>query len=125
MKINLRDINEENWLECIGLTTDKWNQHFVFEEFIPSNTLSLAQSKIENDGLQKEYMMKIVLLDLLCMDIAMRIIFMSYVRLLFPFINIKEEGSYGKEAIKIIIGRNEKKLEGGKGNIFYHFIQKK
>lgn len=38
MKINLRDINEENWLECIALTTDKSNQHFVFEEFIPSNT---------------------------------------------------------------------------------------
>ena len=28
MKINLRDINKESWLEFIGFTTDKWDQHF-------------------------------------------------------------------------------------------------
>lgn len=47
MTIELRDIDKENWLKCIFLTTDKEGKHFVCEEFVASNALSIAQSKIE------------------------------------------------------------------------------
>lgn len=47
MEIQLRDIDEENWLECIRLTTDRGGQHVLFEEFVASNAVSLAQSKIQ------------------------------------------------------------------------------
>ena len=49
MAITLREITEENWVECILLTTNKDNRHSVFEEFVASNALSIAQSKIERD----------------------------------------------------------------------------
>jgi len=48
MNINFREITNENWIECIRLTTNKENQHMIFEEFIASNALSLAQSKIQD-----------------------------------------------------------------------------
>lgn len=47
MEIRLRDIDEKNWLECIRLTTDRGGQHVLFEEFVASNAVSLAQSKIQ------------------------------------------------------------------------------
>lgn len=47
MNINLRDITNDNWIECIRLTTNKDNTHTVFEEYIASNALSLAQSKVQ------------------------------------------------------------------------------
>lgn len=53
MSINLRDITNENWLECIFLTTNKEDKHFVCEEFVASNALSLAQSKIQKGWITK------------------------------------------------------------------------
>lgn len=47
MEIQLRDIDEKNWLECTRLTTDPQGQHILFEEFVASNAVSLAQSKIQ------------------------------------------------------------------------------
>ncbi|MGO1369200.1 MAG: GNAT family N-acetyltransferase [Senegalia sp. (in: firmicutes)] len=47
MNINLRNITNDNWIECIKLTTNKNNTHTVFEEYIASNALSLAQSKVQ------------------------------------------------------------------------------
>lgn len=47
MNINLRDITNHNWIECIRLTTNKNNTHTIFEEYVASNALSLAQSKVQ------------------------------------------------------------------------------
>jgi len=47
MKINFREITEENWIECIFLTTNEDGKHHVCEEFVASNALSIAQSKIQ------------------------------------------------------------------------------
>ncbi|MGG2093156.1 hypothetical protein AB1283_10645 [Bacillus sp. S13(2024)] len=40
MSISLQDITNENWLECIFLTTNKEDKHFICEEFVASNALS-------------------------------------------------------------------------------------
>ena len=53
MNIYLKDIDKENWKECIMLTTNKDDKHFVCEEFVASNALSIAQSKIENGWITK------------------------------------------------------------------------
>ncbi|EEL48502.1 MULTISPECIES: GNAT family N-acetyltransferase [Bacillus cereus group] len=53
MSISLRDITNENWIECIFLTTNKEDQHFICEEFVASNALSLAQSKIQKGWITK------------------------------------------------------------------------
>lgn len=47
MSIYLKDINEENLLECALLTTNKEGKNYVFEEFVASNAFSIAQSKIQ------------------------------------------------------------------------------
>lgn len=53
MSICLKDIDKENWEECIFLTTNKENKHFIFEEFVASNALSIAQSKIQEGWITK------------------------------------------------------------------------
>lgn len=47
MSIYLKDIDEENLLECALLTTNKEGKHYVFEEFVASNAFSIAQSKVQ------------------------------------------------------------------------------
>ncbi|WP_411168722.1 GNAT family N-acetyltransferase [Clostridium sp. MB05] len=47
MSIYLKDINEDNLLECALLTTNKDGKNYVFEEFVASNAFSIAQSKIQ------------------------------------------------------------------------------
>lgn len=111
MKINLRDINEENWLECIGLTTDKWDQHFVFEEFIPSNTLSLAQSKIEHGWITKGIYDEDKIVGFTMYGYCYEDNFYELCRLMIH--HAYQGRGYGKEAIKIII-EEMKKIEGCK-----------
>jgi len=53
MNINFREVTEENWIECIRLTTNKDNKLMIFEEFVASNALSLAQSKIQDGWITK------------------------------------------------------------------------
>ncbi len=53
MNINFRDITEENWIECTFLTTNREDKHFICEEFVASNALSLAQSKVEEGWITK------------------------------------------------------------------------
>lgn len=53
MNIYLKGINEDNWEECIFLTTNKDNSHSICEEFVASNALSIAQSKIEDGWIIK------------------------------------------------------------------------
>lgn len=53
MKINLKDIDESNWEMCISLTTNEHGQHFIIEEFVASNAVSIAQSKVEKGWITK------------------------------------------------------------------------
>jgi len=53
MNIYFKDIDKENWKECIFLTTNKDGKHFLCEEFVASNALSIAQSKIEDGWITK------------------------------------------------------------------------
>ncbi len=47
MGIYLKDIDENNLLECVLLSTNKDGKNYVFEEFVASNAFSIAQSKIQ------------------------------------------------------------------------------
>lgn len=47
MDIILKDITEENWEECIFLTTNKDGKATLVEEFVASNGLSMVQSTME------------------------------------------------------------------------------
>lgn len=53
MGITLRDIDTTNWTKCIFLTTDPDNNHYLLEEYVASNAVSLAQSKIEPGWITK------------------------------------------------------------------------
>lgn len=53
MEVILRDIDETNWLECIRLTTDPMGRHVLFEEFVASNAVSIAQSAIQEGWIPK------------------------------------------------------------------------
>lgn len=47
MSIYLKDIDENNLVECTLLTTNKDGKNYVFEEFVASNAFSIAQSKVQ------------------------------------------------------------------------------
>lgn len=47
MNLSLKDIDESNWEECILLTTNKDNIHYLGEQFVASNAYSIVQSKFE------------------------------------------------------------------------------
>ena len=47
MSIYLKDIDENNLLECALLTTNKEGKNYIFEEFVASNAFSIAQSKVQ------------------------------------------------------------------------------
>ncbi|MNW36523.1 Spermine/spermidine acetyltransferase [compost metagenome] len=53
MEILLKDIDKTNWTKCIFLTTDPDNNHYLVEEFVASNAVSIAQSKIEKGWITK------------------------------------------------------------------------
>lgn len=53
MTIQFRDITDENWLECIFLTTNKDGTPTVCEEYVASNVLSIAQSKVQKGWVTK------------------------------------------------------------------------
>ena len=53
MNIYLKDIDKENFEECVLLTTNKDNKHYISEEFVAWNAFSIAQSKVEDGWITK------------------------------------------------------------------------
>ena len=47
MTIELRDITEDNWFECVLLTTNTVGKKTIFEDYVASNAFSLVQSRYE------------------------------------------------------------------------------
>ena len=66
MSIYLKDIDENNLLECVLLSTNKDGKNYVFEEFVASNAFSIAQSKV-----QKGWTVKAIYDDDLMIGFAM------------------------------------------------------
>ena len=66
MSIYLKDIDENNLLECALLTTNKEGKNYIFEEFVASNAFSIAQSKV-----QKGWTVKAIYEDDLMIGFAM------------------------------------------------------
>jgi len=53
MNIYLKDIDNENWKECILLTTNKDNIHYLGEEFVASNAYSIIEATFEKGWITK------------------------------------------------------------------------
>ena len=53
MDIILKDITNDNWIQCIKLSTNKDKTLTIFEEFVASNAVSIAQSKIQEGWITK------------------------------------------------------------------------
>ena len=53
MTIEFKDITDENWKECIMLTTNSDGIHTLLEEYVASNAVSIAQSKIQKGWIIK------------------------------------------------------------------------
>ena len=66
MSIYLKEIDENNLLECVLLSTNKDGKNYVFEEFVASNAFSIAQSKV-----QKGWTVKAIYDDDLMIGFAM------------------------------------------------------
>lgn len=46
MDIRLEDINEQNWFNCILMSSQEEDKNRVFETWVASNALSLAQARV-------------------------------------------------------------------------------
>lgn len=53
MNIRFEEINKDNWINCIMLTTNPNKENTLFEEFVASNAVSIAQSKAEDGWITK------------------------------------------------------------------------
>jgi len=106
MSIYLKDINTENWLKCILLTTNKDNKHTTFEEFVASNAFSIAESKIYDGWIIKGIYEDDVIIGFTMYGYNQEDNFYELCRLM---IDHKYQGKgYGKTAIKMIIEEMKK-----------------
>ncbi len=111
MSIYLKDIDEENWLKIIMLTTNKDGNHSIFEEFVASNALSIAQSKIEKGWIIKGIYNNDEIIGFTMYGYCQKTKFYELCRFMIDY---RYQGNgYGKEALKIII-EEMKKIEGCK-----------
>lgn len=51
--VTLKDINRDNFFQCILLKSQESDRYYLFEENVASNAFSIAQSKIEPDWVTK------------------------------------------------------------------------
>lgn len=101
MNICLKDINNENWLQCIFLTTNKEDTHFVCEEFVASNAVSIAQSKIQKGWITKAIYNEEDMIGFTMYGFCYEHSFYEICRIM---IDHKYQGKgYGKEALRKII----------------------
>lgn len=53
MTVRLCEVTQENWIECIKLTTNSSGKLTIFEEYVASNAVSLAQSKVDSQWIPR------------------------------------------------------------------------
>jgi diamine N-acetyltransferase len=106
MNIYLKDIDNSNWIECIQLTTNEENEHFVFEKFVASNALSIAQSKIQDGWITKAIYDEDKMIGFTMYGFSHEHNFYEICRLM---IDHKYQGKgYGREALEIVIEEMKK-----------------
>jgi len=106
MKINFRKITEQNWLECIFLTTNEEGKHNVCEEFVASNALSIAQSKIQKGWITKAIYNEDTMVGFTMYGYSHEHDFFEVCRIMLDH---KHQGNgYGREALKKVIDEMKK-----------------
>lgn len=101
MEIQLRDIDEKNWLECIRLTTDPQGQHILFEEFVASNAVSLAQSKIQEGWTTKAIYDADLMVGFTMYGFSREMDFYEICRLMIDY--RYQRNGYGRKALEKIL----------------------
>lgn len=106
MNIYLKNIDKENWKECIFLTTNNENKHFVCEKFVASNALSIAQSKVEDGWITKAIYNEDKMIGFAMYGFSYEQSFYEICRIM---IDHKYQGKgYGKAALRKIIEEMKK-----------------
>ncbi|MCJ7842518.1 GNAT family N-acetyltransferase [Lederbergia sp. NSJ-179] len=101
MSLRLEDINSNNWIDCIFLTTDKEEKHLLFEEFVASNAVSLAQSKMETGWETKAIYNEDQMVGFAMYGFAEKEGFYEICRFMIDY-RFQNKG-YGKKALLLII----------------------
>lgn len=117
MDISLKEITNDNWIECICLTTNEDNSHTVFEKFVASNALSIAQSKIQNGWIIKAIYAESTMVGFAMFGYTEEHKFYEICRLMIDH-KFKRKG-YGFKALLIII--NEMKSNKDCKEVFLSF----
>lgn len=101
MNIYLKDIDDNNWEQCIMLTTNKEGKHFICEEFVASNALSIAQSKIQKGWIIKAIYDEDIMIGFTMYGFCYEHNFYEICRIMIDY---KYQGKgYGKRALGKII----------------------
>ncbi|WP_160672548.1 GNAT family N-acetyltransferase [Clostridium sp. C8-1-8] len=101
MSIYLKDIDDQNWEQCIMLTTNKEGKHFICEEFVASNALSIAQSKIQKGWITKAIYDEDIMIGFTMYGFCYEHNFYEICRIMIDY---KYQGKgYGKRALGKII----------------------
>ena len=101
MSIYLKDIDDQNWEQCIMLTTNKEGKHFICEEFVASNALSIAQSKIQKGWITKAIYDEDIMIGFTMYGFCYEHSFYEICRLMIDY---KYQGKgYGRKALGKVI----------------------
>lgn len=107
--ITLKDVTSDNWLQCILLTTNPSGDHTLFEGFVVSNAVSLAQSKIEPHWKTKAVYHEDTLIGFTMYGFDFKQNYYEICRLMIDF---KFQGKgYGKMALLQILEEMKKELQ--------------
>jgi diamine N-acetyltransferase len=99
--IELRNVTSENWIECIRLTTNKEGKRFVFEEFVASNAVSLAQANIQPFWVTKAIYQGDTMIGFTMYGYPPHLGFYEICRLMIDY-RFQGQG-YGKQALQTVI----------------------
>jgi len=117
MTITLREIDENNWIECIFLTTNNKNNHPLLEEFVASNAVSIAQSKIEKDWTIKAIYSDDTMVGFTMYGYSRKYSFYEICRLMID--HRYQSRGYGRSALYQVIDRM--RMEFNKPDIYLSF----
>ena len=108
MEITLREIANDNWIECISLRSKEDNKNKIFEDFTPSNAFSLAQSSMEGTWITKGIYVEETMVGFAMYGLDAHRNVYEISRLMIDY-KYQKKG-YAKEALKLIIEDMEKTL---------------
>lgn len=101
MNIMFLEVDKDNWIECIKLTTNSDGKHTLFEEFVASNAVSIAQSKAEDSWITKVIYDGSIMVGFIMYGYSNKNNFFEVCRIMIDY---KQQGKgYGKKALEYAV----------------------